>query len=69
MELLLTHGCGAPASWATQHTTVCLKPLNDMYYSLSVCDSTAQMCGIYCSFGSNHKSSLTVNYEVSGYNV
>jgi len=22
--LLITHGCGAPASLATQHTTVCL---------------------------------------------
>jgi len=22
--LLITHWCGAPASWATRHTTVCL---------------------------------------------
>jgi len=22
--LLITHGCGAPASWAARHTTVCL---------------------------------------------
>jgi len=27
--LLITHWCGAPASWAARHTTVCLDKEND----------------------------------------
>jgi len=29
--LLITHLCGAPASWAARHTTVCLDDVNQKY--------------------------------------
>jgi len=29
--LLITHGCGVPASWAARHTTVCLDSILEFY--------------------------------------
>jgi len=35
--LLITHGCGAPASWAAWHTTVCLDVYETGDISISEC--------------------------------
>jgi len=42
--LLITHGCGMPASWGIWHTTVCL----DMYhYVYDICDLLNVMACLY----------------------
>jgi len=40
--LLITHGCGAPASWAIWHTTVCLDAHN--YVNSTFCKRGSYSC-------------------------
>jgi len=49
--LLITHGCDAPASWATRHTTVCLDTFHGTFSVLNLkafVNIYEGHCGYFC---------------------